>query len=495
MTSTLSQRIRANLDSGRAEAFETDGRWVSWPQVAAVAARVEALLQEMGIGANTAIGLAGRNHVWNAAAMLGLLAGERCVAPINPFQPQERMVADTAKLALAAVIVEPEDLTSGEFEALARGAGIGLISLGGMGPDDAGIVVARDQGKPAPDSGQTAVLMPTSGPTGTPKRIPIRFDSLNAANRDSEVAIRDFGELDAPAHETSPMIQYSPIVHISGTLNVARCGSEGRRLILVEKFEAAPWVDIVERHAIRVAGLPPTMMKMLLILDPPPERLASLKGVWSGSAPVDMSVVKEFEARYGARVMGNYGATEFCGPIASGCYEDRDLFGDTKEGTVGRLRRGVVNARVVDPETGEVLPAGAVGVLELQVHRMGPEWMRSSDLASLDADNFLFIHGRADDAIIRGGFKIVPSVIGDALKRHPRVNDVSVIGIPHERLGQTPVAAVEVRPGPPLSGEELMDFLRSELVAYQVPTEIKVLDALPRTPSMKVDKAAVKALF
>ena len=135
------------------------------------------------------------------------------------------------------------------------------------------------------------------------------------------------------------------------------------------------------------------------------------------------------------------------------------------------------------------MPLGKVGVLEVQVYRIGPDWMRTSDLASVDADNFLYFHGRADDAINRGGFKIVPSVIADALRRHPAVGDVAVVALPDERLGEVPVAAVELRPGAltaALEGDALLDFARAELVAYQVPTEIKVVKTLPRTPSFKV---------
>ena len=154
------------------------------------------------------------------------------------------------------------------------------------------------------------------------------------------------------------------------------------------------------------------------------------------------------------------------------------------------------NVYALDAASGAPTPLGETGVLELRVHRMGPDWMRTSDLASLDADDFLYIHGRADDAINRGGFKITPGVIGDALKRHPLVGDVAVIGLPDARLGETPVAVVEARPGQPApTSEALLDFARQQLVAYMVPSQIKVVEALPRTPSLKVDRTALAALF
>lgn len=492
---TLSDRIRRSLASGGAQAFEIETGWVSWPEVAAIADKVQALLAEMGIGPNSAIGLVGRNRAWSASALLGILAGERCVVPLNPFQAEDRLLADLAAVDVATVIGEPEDFASGALEAQARRLGIGAIVLAGRSADDVRLVAPRGDG-PIGDSGQCALLIPTSGTTGAPKRVPIRFDSLAAANAEAEVIGAEYGELDGSPAEKSALIQYSPLVHITGALGVSRCGSEGRRLVLLEKFTPEDWVAAIARHRIRVAGLPPTMMRMVLTLDPPPEKLSSLVGVWSGSSPVDMDVVRQFEARYGPRVMGNYGATEYCGTVASGAYTDRDRFGHSKDDAVGRIRRNVADFRILDPDTGEAVPPGERGVLELRVHRMGPEWMRTSDIVSLDQDDFLYVHGRADDAIIRGGFKIVPSVISDALKRHPGVNDVAVIGLPDARLGQTPAAVVEARPGAPRpTSEALMSFARQELVAYQVPTQIKVVDALPRTPSLKIDKAGVKALF
>jgi acyl-CoA synthetase (AMP-forming)/AMP-acid ligase II len=137
-----------------------------------------------------------------------------------------------------------------------------------------------------------------------------------------------------------------------------------------------------------------------------------------------------------------------------------------------------------------------VGVLEVRVFRMGPDWIRTTDLASLDADDFLYIHGRTDDAIIRGGFKIVPEVVAEALRDYPGVADVAVVGRPDERLGAAPVAAVEMRPGAPAPSEDdLLQFARSRLLSYQSPVAVRVVDALPRTPTLKVDRRRVIELF
>jgi acyl-CoA synthetase (AMP-forming)/AMP-acid ligase II len=115
--------------------------------------------------------------------------------------------------------------------------------------------------------------------------------------------------------------------------------------------------------------------------------------------------------------------------------------------------------------------------------------VRTSDLARLDEDGFVWIHGRADDAIILGGFKIQPEQVRQALERHPAVQEAAVAALPDARLGHVPVAAVEVRPGlKPPSEEELVASCREVLTPYEVPVHIVIVDALPRTPSSKVSR-------
>jgi acyl-CoA synthetase (AMP-forming)/AMP-acid ligase II len=491
----LSQAIRNTLDSGGGQAFEVEGVWRSWNEVREVADAVQARLEQLCIPARMPVALIGKNRFTNASAFLGILCAERCVVPINPFQPADRVLADILSVGVAAVIGDIEDFASIDILPALAQAGIGVVCLGGSAFLAETLLPANGLAG-VTSSGDVGLLIPTSGTTGAPKRIPLRFDTLASANRDAEVAAFGFGEREVAPASRSALIQYSPLVHITGALTVSRAGSIGRRVILLEKFAVEPWVSAVERNRIEVAGLPPTMMQMVLTADPSPARLASLRSVWSGSSPVDQSTVAEFERRYGVSVLGNYGATEYCGVVACGSLADRHTFGAAKEGSVGRLRREIADARICDPETFALLPVGEVGILELKVHRVGPDWMRTSDLARIDEDGFLYIHGRADDAIIRGGFKIVPSVISDVIKRFPGVTAVAVAALPDRRLGSVPVAAVELAEGDPDKlAEAIHRFARDNLVAYQVPVAVKVVRALPRTPSLKVDKRAVLALF
>src|SRR6185436_4110139 len=139
----------------------------------------------------------------------------------------------------------------------------------------------------------------------------------------------------------------------------------------------------------------------------------------------------------------------------------------SKEGSVGRVKRGI-RIRVVDDAGAEVAP-GTMGVLEVRNPLLGTDWIRTTDLASMDEDGFLFIHGRADGAIIRGGFKVLPEIVAEALRRHELVRDAAVLPAPDPRLGQVPVAFVEPHAGrPEPAPEHLMEHLRGLLPAYQI---------------------------
>ena len=128
--------------------------------------------------------------------------------------------------------------------------------------------------------------------------------------------------------------------------------------------------------------------------------------------------------------------------------------------------------------------------------RVGPDWIRTSDLAVIDDDGFLFHRGRADGAIMRGGFKLLPETIERALVLHPAVSSAAVVGLPDPRLGQVPAAVVQLKPGLPTPTEaELEHHLREHVYATHVPAAWRFVDDLPLTTSFKIDRLALRKLF
>jgi acyl-coenzyme A synthetase/AMP-(fatty) acid ligase len=170
-------------------------------------------------------------------------------------------------------------------------------------------------------------------------------------------------------------------------------------------------------------------------------------------------------------------------------------WGDRKFGSVGRPIAGA-RLRVVDAETGKTLPPGQEGILEVVVPRMGPDWIRTSDIVLIDEDGFLFHRGRADGAIVRGGFKLLPQTIERALLLHPSVSAALVVGLPDMRLGQVPAAVVQIRRGASRpTTADLERHLRDQVYATHIPVAWRFVDDLPRTPSLKVDRVAAQGMF
>jgi acyl-CoA synthetase (AMP-forming)/AMP-acid ligase II len=238
------------------------------------------------------------------------------------------------------------------------------------------------------------------------------------------------------------------------------------------------------------------MIRMLLDAEFDPADLSSLIAIRSGTAPLEPEVQDEFERRFGVAILIDYGAAEFIGGLAGWTIEDHRQFKQAKRGSVGRARRDV-GIRTVDQERFEPTAPGVIGLVEIKSERYGPDWIRTNDLAEIDADGFIFLCGRADDAINRGGFKVLPEEVAAVLRQHPKVGDAAIMGRPDPRLGQVPVAAIELPEGASEAPApaELDAYLRQTLPAYMVPVEYKVVDALPRTISMKVSRPELRKLL
>jgi len=234
---------------------------------------------------------------------------------------------------------------------------------------------------------------------------------------------------------------------------------------------------------------------MVLRSDLTREDLASIRAVTSGTAPLSAEDADAFTAKFGIPVLTSYAATEFGGGVAGWTLADYQQYWQDKRGSVGKASLGA-QLRVVDDD-GAPLGPDQPGLLEVKPGQLGPsaEWMQTTDMARIDADGFLWILGRADQAIIRGGFKVMPDDIRGALEGHPAVRGAAVVGRPDNRLGETPVAMVELRSAASVDTAALVEFLRARLAHYEIPNDIAIVDQIPRTPSGKADLGAVREFF
>lgn len=409
---------------------------------------------------------------------------------LNPFQPTSAMMRVARAGRPAAILIEEEDLDDAPMD----GGPLVLVRRRN------GVVRRHSGCRPsAPTSFGTAMILSTSGTTGEPKTIAITDRTLAVAIEDIGLFNLGFGDRPAANGRWAPLLQYSPLAHIGGAVTLLRGIARVRPVVMLGKFDPHRWADVVTEYRPVTTGLPPAMMRMLLDAQVPCEALSSLVSVWSGSAPVEAATATAFMRRYGLPVLGNYGATEFCGAVAACSLEDHRSCHSGRAAAVGRIRPSIANARIRALDDMAILPLGEIGVLEFQVHRIGAAWLATTDLARLDADGFLYLSGRRDDAIVRGGFKIAPDTIASALRKDPSVRDVAVVGIADARLGQVPVAAVVLHQHPGDGSKRIEAYLiaavRNTLPAYFVPVVIRIVTELPRTAAMKIDRRAVRALF
>ncbi|HEY5400669.1 MAG TPA: AMP-binding protein [Trebonia sp.] len=436
------------------------------------------------------IGIVLRNRPGPLAALIATIGTGREVVTLSPHLGDAGLARDIVDLAPDAIVAEDEDWARAAVCAAAETAGAVALRAG----SDRALDVQPVGWTPSPalrQAGDVAVLMMTSGTTGRPKRVELTHDRMEAAFRGGGLAI---DETQPPRLGRRPDILWAPLAHISGLYFAVAQVLDGRGIALLEKFEVDAWAELVRRHRPGYVRLAPTALRMVFQADVPADTFASVRAVGSGTAPLPPELAEAFEDRYQVPVLTNYGATEFAGAIAGWTLKDKRQWDRRKRGSVGRARDGV-ELRVIDAETGDPLPLGAVGLLEARGSQLPGDgaWQRTTDLAAVDEDGFLFIHGRADEAINRGGFVIPPSVIEEALIAHPAVDEASAVGLPDPRLGEVPAVAVTL--ASPATEQELMEYLASRLTSYQRPVAIKIVHQLPRTPSLKISRSLVREHF
>jgi long-chain acyl-CoA synthetase len=472
----LSQRIADVLRlQPDARAIEYEGQWLSWAQLADMADKIR-----VRVGSSQPqVGILLRNKPAHVAALLGVLLGGATVVTINPARGEDRTRSDVEKLALPMVIGEPDDLAT-----LTDPAANAVVSISDL-------AIVADGGADAEVRPGVAVRMLTSGTTGPPKRVDLTYDMLAHSVLGPET-----GRPPVPTElRRGVAIINSPMVHIGGVFRVLQCVAEARPFVLLERFELNRWADAVRKHKPQTVSLVPAALRMVLHSDLTAEDLQSIRAVTSGTAPLSPEDADAFTDKYGIPVLTSYAATEFGGGVAGWTLADHQKYWQAKRGSVGRASLGA-QLRVVG-DNGSPLRPDQVGLLEVKPGQLGPSasWIRTTDMARIDADGFLWIVGRADQAIIRGGFKVMPDDVRIALESHPSVAAASVVGRRDERLGETPVAMVELRKPASADAGALVDYLRARLARYEIPTEIAIVDEMPKTPSGKADLAAVRRFF
>jgi long-chain acyl-CoA synthetase len=283
---------------------------------------------------------------------------------------------------------------------------------------------------------------------------------------------------------------------MNATIAAAGC------LTLIPRFDPAKALEVIQRDRVNVFEGVPTMYSAMLNL---PNRddfdVSTLRVCASGGASLPVELMRSFEAAFDCKILEGYGLSE-TSPVASFNHPDRER----KAGSIGTPIEGV--EMKVAGEDGEALPPGEVGEILIRGHNVmkgywgKPEataaaidadgWFRSGDMAIVDDDGYFFIVDRKKDMIIRGGYNVYPREVEEVLYEHPAVREASVVGIPHDELGEEVGAAVALRDGAQATEDELRDFVRDRVAAYKYPRRVWFVDDLPKGPTGKILKREIE---
>ena len=336
------------------------------------------------------------------------------------------------------------------------------------------------------DPDGTAVLLFTSGTTGEPKAAVLRHRNLAAYL----IGSVEFG---AAAPDECSIVSVPPY-HIAAVSSVLSTTYAGRRVVQLERFDPDAWVDTVRRESVTHAMVVPTMLRRILdVVEREGGGLPSLRSLAYGGGPMPRAVVERAMAVLPAVDLVNaYGLTETSSTVAVlGPDDHRAAFASTdpevraRLGSVGRPLPGV---EVQVRDDGEIWVRGeqVSGEYEGRPIDLDDGWFATRDSGHVDQEGFLFVHGRMDDVIVRGGENLSPGEIEAVLLEHPAVADAAAVGVPHETWGEQVAAAVVLHPGVAVSEEELRAHVRDRLRSARTPERIAFRDELPYNETGKL---------
>lgn len=351
------------------------------------------------------------------------------------------------------------------------------------------------------DPDAIAIILYTSGTTSEPKAAVLRHRHLLAYL---------LGSLDfASAEDTDATLVSVPPYHIAGVTNLLSNLYIGRRVVYVEAFDAAEWLEIARAEAVTHAMVVPTMLARIVDRLGEEDRggepaLPALGSLAYGGARMPSSVVERaLELLPTTDFVNAYGLTETSSTIAVLGPEDHRKAMDSGDpasrkrlGSAGMILPGI-EIEVRD-EDGAVLAPESVGSLWVRGEQVAGEylgrgsqldaegWFPTGDQGWVDEEGYLFVEGRADDTIIRGGENIAPAEIEDVITRHPAIEESAVVGVPDDEWGQRIVAVVVLRPDSAASSDEIREWVRERLRGSKTPDEVIFRSELPHTDTGKL---------
>ncbi len=486
-----------------------DGRWrASYRQLHELAGALAGQLAERGIAGAGPIALYCDNSPEFVITLLAAWTAGTAVVPLNPQLTTAEVNARVAAVRAGAVVLPAWLRDSYPADAGTPGAwlveidtartGVALASIGdGRGP--ARSRARRRTARPPVDT-SLALLMFTTGSTGTPKIVPLTHGNL-AASVAGIVSAYHLGPGDAT-------LLVMPLFHghglVAGLLATLASGGAAY-LPSARRFSAHLfWDEIASTHSTWYTAVP-TVHQILLAragTDYPAGTPPALRFIRSSSAPLAPAVLTRTQEHFGAPVIPAYGMTETAHQAASNPLPGDGVCKAASVGMATGLDIRISTARGAPAavgETGEIcvrgpaLTSGYLNDPQATAEAFAGGWFRTGDLGHVDSDGYVFLSGRTKDMINRGGEKIAPQSVEAALLSDPAVQDAVAFPAPDAKYGEQVNAAVILQPGRCATQTELQQHCGSLLSAFEIPARIYFLDRLPRTAKGDGDRRALAA--
>ena len=449
-------------------------------------------LRAHGIGPDDRVGLMLPNVPQFAVVYYAVLRLGAVVVPMNVMLKERETAYHLGDSGAAMVVAWHEVAAAAQAGAAVSGARCLVVAEDlADAPASAG-PVRHDVER---SGSETAVILYTSGTTGTPKGAELTHDNIHSNVSISTASVFEL-------RETDVVLGALPLFHVFGqdcAMNSAV--HAGGLLTLVPRFDATHVLEVIQRDRVTVFQGVPTMINALLhhprLAD---YDLTSLRLCCSAGASIPAEVLTRFEAAVGCQVLEGYGLSEASG-IASWEHP-----GQPREpGSVGTPIAGVDMAVVADD--GRPVPDGQVGEILVRGHNVmkgywgRPEataetvrdgWLSTGDLGRRDEHGRYFVVDRKKDMIIRGGYNVYPREVEEVLHESPLVREAAVIGFPDAYLGEEVAAAVVAKDGADLDVDDLRAYVKGQVAAYKYPRLLWLVDELPKGPSGKILKREIR---
>ena len=504
MTQTFAQIVRQHAaDAPQAPALTFEGVTWSFAQLHDFSSQSANALRAAGVGAGDRVALLTKNRAECYELLVATNKIGATLVGLNWRLAAPELTAIVLDALPTVLIVGPgeEALLSDEAR---RCATVRLVITLGAGYD------AWRAAAPATDPGHVgqpddvALLLYTSGTTGLPKGVMLTNHGMSFTQRLGEA----WG-----MNRRSVNLVAMPMFHIGGSGYGSSTMSVGGHTVLMREVNTAQVIETIEKYRVTHTFLVPTVVQAML-QTPGIESadLSSLQLLMYGAAPIGEVLLRRALDRLRCGFMHAYGMTESSGTVVVLNPEDHALEGE-RCGLLRSVGRAMpwVELRIIDPGTLEDVANGAVGEIWLRSGMVmkgywnNPDatrdaimpggWLRTGDAAYQDAQGYVYLFDRFKDMIISGGENIYPAEVENALNAHPAILEVAVIGVAHERWGETPKAIVVLRPGQQAGEEELIAFARERLARYKCPTSFEFASTLPRNASGKLLKPELRRIY